>query len=267
MVGRLHDLLIPQPEPGGNDPISTTTTAGPTPAAQADDRPATRSPGEAPVPLNLHIADLLGAVVRDGGRPIDNVGDNWLPVIIDSKPRKQWTDNGWQHVGRREYRPAGDQIGALPVAHILDRHVRAWIDAGAPGSRWRPTPTVAALVGWLTARLGWACDNYPHIDAFAAAVSRLRGQMMAALGEFDPEAERCEGVECKRCDLKMLFRRQDGTGDVECQNPDCSAVMSGSDYQEWVKHLGGYEASVRSPQEVAELLRERTNRTDDLSPA
>jgi hypothetical protein len=133
------------------------------------------------VPLDLHAHDLLGPVIRDGGRPIDITGDNWLPVVVGAIPHKVWTDNGWRREGRIEYRPAGDQIGTIPIAQILDQEMRAWGDAGAPGSRYRPTPTISNLVDWLTKRLDWACDNYPGIDAFAAMLSSTRGCCFGAL--------------------------------------------------------------------------------------
>ncbi|MBM0235946.1 hypothetical protein JNW88_00390 [Micromonospora sp. ATA32] len=257
-----------------------------------------RRDGEAPAPIDLHIHDLLGDVIRDGGRPIDVTGDNWIPasrltpvnVNHDRFRVTEWleeSDDGTttirregRHVrqrltvmdrqarrdanGRAVMIPAGDQIGVVPVAQVLDQEVRAWIDAGAPGSRYRPTPTIPHLVDWLDKRLDWACDHYAGIDVFADAVQRVRGQMMGALGEFDVEAEQCEGVPCSRCDLRMLFRRQDGTGDVECQNPDCLKVFTVEQYRDLVAYEAAEERAQRDPTEVAELMRLRPRRTADL---
>ncbi|MGS2615114.1 hypothetical protein ACVCAH_11395 [Micromonospora sp. LZ34] len=94
----------------------------------------------------------------------------------------------------------------------------------------------------------------------------MRGQMMGALGEFDPEAEACEGVPCNRCDLRMLFRRQDGTGDVECQNPDCLKVFTAAQYRDLVAEEAAEERARRDPLEVAKLMRLRPTRTADLRP-
>lgn len=272
-------------------------TAGPAPSL-APDIIVTGGSDEAPVPIDLHVHDLLADVVRDGGRPIDATGDNWIPASSLTPIRVNharfevihWREehddgtvtthryhrhvtqqltvmdrrNRRDHNGRAVMIPAGDQIGEVPVAQVLDQEVRAWIDAGAPGARFRPTPTIPHLVDWLAKRLDWACDNYPAMDAFAAAVQRVRGQLMGALGDFDPEAEQCEGVPCDRCDLRMLFRRQDGTGDVECQNPDCLKVFTAVQYRELVAAEAADERSQRDPEELAELMRLRPRRTADL---
>jgi hypothetical protein len=251
------------------DPIAHLMPAGPASSVAADEM-VSSSP-EPTTPLDINVHDLLGPVVRDGGRPIDVTGDNWVPAL-DTQPRVVWADNGWKPPrrtvvldrrpalnadGRKVMVPAGDQIGHIPVAQILDQEVRAWIDAGAPGSRWRPTPTVPTMTAWLARRLTWACDTYEPIGEFAHQIRSLRGTLMAALGEFDPDPEPCSGVACKRCDLRMLFRRKDGTNDVECQNPDCLKIYSQVEYLDWSTHIGAYERSQRTPQEVAELLARR----------
>ncbi|WP_431728601.1 hypothetical protein [Verrucosispora sp. TAA-831] len=244
--------------------------AGPAPAI-APDAIVTGGGAEPGTPINLHLHDLLGDVVRDGGRAIDITGDNWIPAsnltpVAVNHDRFEVTYHREEHAdgtvtAHREHRhirqrvtvtdrrqrrdtnghkvmvPAGDQIGALPIAVVLDQEVRAWIDADAPGSRYRPNPTIPDLVQWLARRLDWACDHYPGMDAFVVMLRQVRGQAMAALGEFDPEAELCDGVECDRCHLRMLYRRQDGTGDVECHNPDCRRVMRAAEYRDHLREI------------------------------
>jgi hypothetical protein len=255
-------------------------TGGPAPSL-APDIIVTGGDGEAPVPLDLHLHDLLADVVRDGGRPVDVTGDNWVQalttrpvtvvvseghrghrevVVLDRTPRRD--GNGW-----RVMVPAGDQVGVVPVAQVLDQEVRALIDAGAPGSRWRPTPTIGGLTEWLGRRSDWACDHYPAVDQLVAAVKLVRGQLMGVLGEFDPEPELCDGVACNRCDLRMLYRRQDGSGCVDCQNPDCRKVFTAAEYLALVRGAGADEREQRGPVEVAALLRSALPRSADLRVA
>ncbi|MET8278261.1 hypothetical protein [Micromonospora sp. NPDC005174] len=249
-------------------------TAGPAPSI-APDIIVTGGGHEAPVPLDLHAHDLLGPVIRDGGRPIDVTGDNWIPAsrltpvpvnhtrfeVTERREETEREDGTLAVTFHRDFRhhceqltvidrqarrdpngykvmiPAGDQIGAIPVAQILDQEMRAWADAGAPGSQHRPTPTIPSLVDWLGKRLDWACDNYPGIDAFADMLSSTRGALMGALGDFDPQAELCDGVDCPACTLRMLYRRQDGTGDIECQNPDCRRILTPGQYRDHLKEI------------------------------
>lgn len=154
---------------------------------------------------------------------------------------------------------ADDQVGHVPVAQVLDQEARAWLDAGAPGRL--PVPTVAELGDWLLRRLPWAIEHYGPIDEARITLSRLRGTLMAVLDEFDPPPELCVGVECNRCDKRLLYRRHDGTGDVECQA--CGKILTASDYVEWAKRQGAWEASRRTPQEVANLLRPTYRRPAD----
>lgn len=283
------ELLPPEGEWRRRQPLAPIGGAGAVRGVRKDLRVSgTR---DAPVPVRLDVLDLLAPVVREGGRPVDSLSvDTWatkvpqiepgeevqvpvrelrmVPVrdrdgwIVDERleeyvrtqtvrePRVVFDRHGWVR-----YVTAGDQVGHVPVAAVLDQEVRAWIDAGSPGSRWRPVPTVPCLAGWLERRLDWACDSYGPIDVFTEQIRRLRGTLMAVLDEFDPEPEPCRGVECNRCDQRMLFRRNDGTGDVDCANPSCMKVYKAAEYTSWVQHLGAYERSQRSPEEVAELLR------------
>lgn len=278
------ELLPPEGEWRYRQPLAPVGGAGAVPGERRAPRVSgTRDPA---APVRLDVLDLLAPVVREGGRPVDGLSvDSWATKVPRVEPgaevelrvrqlrmvpirdKDDWIvderlEENFRTSVVRERRlvldrlvSAGDQVGQVPVAAVLDQEVRAWIDAGAPGARFRPVPTVPVLAHWLLNRLDWACDNYEPIDEFVAVLRRLRGVLMAALDEFDPEPEPCRGVECNRCDQRMLFRRNDGTGDVFCDNPDCAKVFSAKDYAEWVKHLGAYERSQRSSQEVAALLR------------
>jgi hypothetical protein len=63
----------------------------------------------------------------------------------------------------QDYR--GDQVGAQPVAAILDSWARDW--SAIREDEELPDPTVDALVAWLSRRLPWALDVHPAIDDFA----------------------------------------------------------------------------------------------------
>lgn len=136
-----------------------------------------------------------------------------------------------------------DHLGHISAATVLDGWVRSWRDTLWPGHHL-PGSGVTELVKWLRARLEDACDRYPIIDEFAGEIRNLRGSLRAMAGESDPQPERCDGVPCKRCDMQMLFRRADGSGDVECVNADCLAVYRPEDYADWVKTLAA-EARIR----------------------
>lgn len=288
-------LLPPEGEWRRSEPLTAIGGAGPVSGQRKD--PRVSGSREAPAPLPLDVLDLLGPVVRDGGIPVDSISDTKRPATVPGPETKLQVrhlrmqpirDEDTNRIideqlveeirtivvrpqqpvyvaGKVVYRAAGDQIGHVPVAAALDQEVRAWIDAGAPGAQWRPVPTVDRLAEWLIRRLPWACEHYEPIGDFVAAIRHLRGVLMAVLDEFDPEPEPCVGVECNRCDQRLLFRRNDGTGDVDCMSPSCRKVFRADEYQEWVKHLGAYEAFQRTPAEVAQLLRPTYQRPDEAA--
>lgn len=289
--------LPPEGEWRRADPLSAVGGAALVPGRRKQPR-VSGGRDSAPVPVRLDVLDLLGDVARDGGIPVDGVHDTKVrKVITQPVDVKVWEGYGLRPIrdaddnvigeelyerlrdtrmldrrpalsgdGSVLYAAAGDQIGYVPVAAVLDQEMRAWIDAGAPGGRWRPAPTVPNLAEWLTNRLAWACDRYEAIDVTRGTISYLRGVLMSVLDMRDPEPEPCPGVECNRCDQRLLQRRNDGTGDVECMSPSCGKVFSAAQYADWVRHLGAYEASQRTPTEVADMLRP-TYRGPDGAPS
>jgi len=152
---------------------------------------------EAPVPVNLDLIDLT----------LPAHGDNL------TAHGKFW----WE-----------DQIGHLSVAMELDLIVRAW--AGELEHRL-PAPTVPVLAGWLTDRVGWACDHYPGVDVDAQTLSDLRGKLRAMLGETEQRPERM-GAPCPGCDRVTLIRRP-GEDKVECGHEDCRRVLTADEYDRW----------------------------------
>jgi hypothetical protein len=125
-----------------------------------------------------------------------------------------------------------DQTGTLSVATILDTNVRDWL-THTPGHR--PHPTVPALAHWLRVRVTWACDHHPAVDEFASEMRELASALRRATGRTPLRPQPCEGVPCRRCDLLTLVRLADGSGDIECANPDCRLVLRADEYQVWCR--------------------------------
>lgn len=154
-----------------------------------------------------------------------------------------------------------DQVGTLSAATILDTWVRDW-----RGTLWPdhtlPVPTVAALVGWLRLRVEDACDQHPAVDDFAAEIRELRGSLRGALGDVDaqPETDQFEGVACRRCDLRGVLLRRPGDIYIECGN--CGLLYSDDEYEAWRNQLAGYERSIRTADEIDDLLRRPLVRVD-----
>lgn len=224
-------------------------------------------------PLNLDAEDLLTRVARPYGQPVDSTTDTMIQAGAIAAVRVDVAAfvNGrhvvrtvdlWQRValvdehGHPVLKPAGDQVGYLPVAQVLDAWARDW--ARERDMREHPpAPTVTALVGWLADRLDWACGHYEPIGDFAASLRVLRGNMMNVLGEFDPPPAHCDGVPCQRCDQKQLFDAQDGSADVLCRNPDCLKVYRRAEYELWTDELAEQERGKRDAQQIRDLLRRR----------
>lgn len=130
--------------------------------------------------------------------------------------------------------PNHDQTGHPGVASVLDCWVRDWRGYRRAGEGL-PTPTAPELFGWLAVRLDWACDVHPAIDEFASEMRALVAALHAAAGAGQARPEPCDGVPCRRCDLLTLVRLADGSGDVECANPDCRVLYGRQDYEQWCR--------------------------------
>lgn len=137
----------------------------------------------------------------------------------------------------------GDQIGYLSVATILNLWARDWCDVRGRGER-HPPPVVVELVAWLGNRTEWACDHHGAVDEYAAELSTLARVLRHIVEPTDPRPQLCHGVPCRRCDLLSLYRSTDGTGDVECHNPECRTMYRAEDYHRWTALLA---ASARHP--------------------
>lgn len=190
-------------------------------------------------PLPALLADIAGMRIKLNLRPgighgapkVSGSREAPLPLNVDaldlSLPARHIID------------PGQDQIGNWPAASILDAWVRDWRERRDRGERL-PVPTVAVLVPWLTVRLDWACDEHPAVDEFVRDMRDLHHAFRAAARDLARKPEICRGVICRNCDyVNTLYRRQDGTGDVECRNPECGQIMKLEEYHAWVKLVAG----------------------------
>lgn len=139
-------------------------------------------------------------------------------------------------VGNPDEHP--DQVGYIAVATELDFWVRDWVIARGKGEHL-PVPTVASLASWLEIRLGWACDEHHAIDEFATKLGQIRHAMRSVLGLTAVPKELCEGVACRSCDRRSLYR--DG-GYIQCGN--CGQHYNEREYGAWVGLLAGQAKSM-----------------------
>lgn len=217
---------------------------------------------EAPLPLNVDVLDL-GLPARVG-----SVTDPLVPRVITKAVtakvvRTAWhkgtplhpdfyedghpqTVEEWVSAGQRVQSgtaPAGDQIGHISVAAVLDSWVRDWIEVRAIGEH-PPLPTVAALCDWLGKRLDWACGRaplryhdvgHPAVDEFAAELRRVRSALRAVLGLLEPRPERMDRP-CPDCDLMTLIKRP-GEEWIDCGNPECRRVYTPDEYADELRDI------------------------------
>jgi hypothetical protein len=170
---------------------------------------------DAPVPVTLDHVDLTApARVPNPVR-----GPGWYP-------RSLWPE---------------DQVGHQPVATRLDQWVRDWRTYPSCPGDMLPTPSVPVLVGWLTVRLGWACDRHPAVDEFAGEMRAIRSVLRTINDGRQEQPELCDGVPCKQCDLKLIYRTPNGRYPFEC-DPEgryggCQALMTEDEYRTWTRML------------------------------
>lgn len=120
-----------------------------------------------------------------------------------------------------------DQIGHLSAATTLD----GWCRDIAPGRRESvPEPTPAVQCRWLLDRLE-DVFKHPAVDEMAKDVGDLWHDLRRSAGLTMPKPEICEGVPCRACDLRALYRIP-GSEYVEC---DCGQLYTEDEYRDWVK--------------------------------
>ena len=208
---------------------------------------------DAPVPVNLDLIDLTAparlGMVRDTRVPLDPAR------LAVHEPAEMFTVEcelpGGTVLERVPLRPAdsralmlpaGDQIGELSVASVLDSWVRDWIDVRGQREH-APAANVLTMVDWLGKRVDWACDRHPAVDEFADEIHRLLWACRRLAGELEPQPERCHGVPCSRCDQLDLWRHPGSKWRAICGT--CGRIYDEDDYERWVGSMAAYSKATR----------------------
>lgn len=149
-----------------------------------------------------------------------------------------------------------DQVGFLSIASTLDFWVQDLRDHRARGEGL-PEPSVTLLAGWLLERIEEACDDWLPVDEFAEDLRRAHGALRGQLGLVDVPDYR-HGIPCPKCSALALVRLN-GSEFIECGS--CPAVLTITEYEEYVKTMSVEAVAVRKRQAVerrgmVRLLRE-----------
>jgi hypothetical protein len=154
---------------------------------------------------------------------------------------------GSVHV-RNDRGQAQDQVGDLPPAVHLDSWCRDWQHSRNMGETL-PPPTVANLCTWLLDRLPWALQRHGAMAEFYGEIKDMHTRLWREAGRSEARPEPCWGVPCRRCDLLTLYRTTDGSGDVECHNPDCKTLLRAHEYEAWTRLVAA--ATERASRQVS----------------
>lgn len=133
-----------------------------------------------------------------------------------------------------------DQVGQPSAAAILETWVRDWSEQ----LRDRPGPTVPDMVRWLKANLDWAARHHDAVDEFIAETRTLHARLVQVLGEREPQPEHCP-TPCRSCDERNLYRRPDGSGDVDCHT--CGLIYRRTDYDRWTALVAASAKRLMAP--------------------
>jgi hypothetical protein len=184
--------------------------------------------------LYAQIPDALTHGTGSGGQRVSGSFEAPLPLRVDILDLTLPANQGARRLCARGYLGLDDdQVGTLSASTILDTWARDWLTYDIPGHL--PRPTVPILVAWLRVRVEDACNVHPGIDEFAGEMRDLRDALRRATGGATIRPQRCDGVPCRRCDLLTLVRLADGSGDIECANPECRAIMRAGEYLTWCR--------------------------------
>lgn len=221
------------------DPVAHFVVSGPVPGAGK--APKVSGTADRGLPSRF---DLLGppdtrSVVDRFRVPMVRTGEKeWVTAWFGGKTVRQQVRRRFvvldEH-GVPLLVPSGDQVGGPSVAAVMRGWVvEWWEDHRGPlfGERLPNDRRVTASARWLQSRLQWACDELDSVGVFAGELHDVHLALRRALGLTDPKPEHCEGVPCKSCDVKQLYRLPGGEW-IECEG--CGRLLSEKDYEDWVK--------------------------------
>lgn len=188
---------------------------------------------------------------RTGAPRVSGSNGTPLPIRVDPTDLTAAVRPASTAVHARSPWPA-DQIGWLSVATELDFWATDWATAR---NELRPSPQVPLLCSWLADRLDWATSDHQAgtvaLEEFAAKVSSLYGALMSAVGGWAARPETLI-TPCRSCGMLALYREigpADGSDRVACGA--CPALLTESDYAEWVTELTERQRAASQPEEAA----------------
>lgn len=178
------------------------------------------------VAMHARLVTVLVPPTSTGAPRVSGTPPSSAPLNLDA----------WDLLAAGNPRPVHDewhdQTGNPSVSTVLWLWAQDWRETRAQRET-QPDPDVPSLAKWLANRLEWAAEEHPAVDEFIRELGGLYGRLLAVLGETERKAEPCLGIPCRYCRRPMLFRRPDGSGDVDCRHADCQAVYRADEYHRW----------------------------------
>lgn len=186
---------------------------------------------------------LLEPIGREGGQgrggPVSGSRERQLPIRVDVFDLTHAC--GWpQDLD-------GDQVGHLDVPTTLRLWASSWAQLRAMGEAGQPD--VPGLCWWMRERVDEVADDHEEFPDAFHAVRKLRGALMAQLGQVDvPDYKR--GVPCKnpQCGALTLVHHN-GADRVECES--CAALLTFEEFDGWVRQVAAAVKTIEKQEKAA----------------